>query len=237
MSAEGKVKEALQLLQEAGHLEMLREEALSALRPARRAASGVAAAVLACSSLCRMSTKESVVRVRRRGEGTKIGGPCQGAGKGNPCPPRKDSVLAGEDGGPPSQRERLGPLIMMRLGRDGGVGRASRRSQTPPLLQASTQGKGKPQAHRQEAVEEEWQGSSVAQDEGAALFKEGQGGLGGDYMTEGQEEGPWVSESWMDFLLTIGTRTGGSAIDAPSCTVESRSEGGLADVVRVFGTI
>ncbi|KAJ1185072.1 hypothetical protein NDU88_001867 [Pleurodeles waltl] len=48
MAAEVKGQEALCLLQEAGRLDFVREEVVGVLRPARRAASGVAAAFLAC---------------------------------------------------------------------------------------------------------------------------------------------------------------------------------------------
>ncbi|KAJ1128301.1 hypothetical protein NDU88_006680 [Pleurodeles waltl] len=43
------VQAALSLLKKAGRMDLVRQEALPALRPARKAAQGVAAAVMACS--------------------------------------------------------------------------------------------------------------------------------------------------------------------------------------------
>ncbi|KAJ1082599.1 hypothetical protein NDU88_002764 [Pleurodeles waltl] len=47
--AEDKVRVALALLQQAGHMDLVRPEVLAAERPVRRASAGIAAAVLACS--------------------------------------------------------------------------------------------------------------------------------------------------------------------------------------------
>ncbi|KAJ1106306.1 hypothetical protein NDU88_003707 [Pleurodeles waltl] len=52
MAAEAKVQEVLRLLTEAGRMDLVRAEAAGAPRPARRAASRVAAAVLTCSAPC-----------------------------------------------------------------------------------------------------------------------------------------------------------------------------------------
>ncbi|KAJ1202202.1 hypothetical protein NDU88_006003 [Pleurodeles waltl] len=49
MAVEAKVQHALRLLEEAGHLDLVRPGAATAARPTRKAASGVAAAVMACS--------------------------------------------------------------------------------------------------------------------------------------------------------------------------------------------
>ncbi|KAJ1142306.1 hypothetical protein NDU88_008633 [Pleurodeles waltl] len=49
MSAEEKVQAALRLLTEAGCLDILKEDVVGPSRPPRRASSGVAVAVLACS--------------------------------------------------------------------------------------------------------------------------------------------------------------------------------------------
>ncbi|KAJ1165961.1 hypothetical protein NDU88_006378 [Pleurodeles waltl] len=53
MAAEAKVQQALRLLEEVGCLDLLRLEAEEAVHPVRKAASSVAAAVLACSLLRR----------------------------------------------------------------------------------------------------------------------------------------------------------------------------------------
>ncbi|KAJ1207522.1 hypothetical protein NDU88_002913 [Pleurodeles waltl] len=55
MAAEAKVQQALRLLEEVGRLDLVRLEAAPAARPARRAVSGVAADVLACSPLRRVT--------------------------------------------------------------------------------------------------------------------------------------------------------------------------------------
>ncbi|KAJ1157438.1 hypothetical protein NDU88_010150 [Pleurodeles waltl] len=62
------VKAALSLLQKTGCMDLVRQEALPALRPARKAAQGVAAAVMACSPL-RAEARPGQVRKQGRGGG------------------------------------------------------------------------------------------------------------------------------------------------------------------------
>ncbi|KAJ1161180.1 hypothetical protein NDU88_001667 [Pleurodeles waltl] len=64
--ADEQVRAALQLLQEAGSLDLVRKAVVEHLRPARRAASGVAVAVLACSTQCRMKTQKKAGLSGRR---------------------------------------------------------------------------------------------------------------------------------------------------------------------------
>ncbi|KAJ1125411.1 hypothetical protein NDU88_003843 [Pleurodeles waltl] len=120
MSADAKVQEVLRLLREAGHLDMVREKVLHAPIPARKALSSVAAAILASSPQRSMLSKELEVSVRRwrsgRGEVGLVG-----TGKGNPCPPRAESVRDCLAGGPPSQRERLGLGILSRTEKEGHI--------------------------------------------------------------------------------------------------------------------
>ncbi|KAJ1161170.1 hypothetical protein NDU88_001657 [Pleurodeles waltl] len=54
--ADKRVRAALQLLQEAGSLDLVRKAVVEHLRPARRAASSVGGAVLACLPQRRMKT-------------------------------------------------------------------------------------------------------------------------------------------------------------------------------------
>ncbi|KAJ1137379.1 hypothetical protein NDU88_003788 [Pleurodeles waltl] len=82
MVVDAKVQEALRLLREAGRQDLVREEVIQASHPARRAAGGVATAVLACSSPRRVSAKALDVsamcggrvqgEVRRGGEGEPL---------------------------------------------------------------------------------------------------------------------------------------------------------------------
>ncbi|KAJ1090727.1 hypothetical protein NDU88_003856 [Pleurodeles waltl] len=61
MAAEGKVQQALRLLEEAGRLDLVRPGAAAAARPVRKAASGVATAVMACSPpRCANGAKQQV---------------------------------------------------------------------------------------------------------------------------------------------------------------------------------
>ncbi|KAJ1176823.1 hypothetical protein NDU88_002090 [Pleurodeles waltl] len=62
------VQAALSLLRKAGRMDLVRQEALPALRPVRKAAQGVAAAVMACSPL-RAGVRPSQVRRGWRGRG------------------------------------------------------------------------------------------------------------------------------------------------------------------------
>ncbi|KAJ1161175.1 hypothetical protein NDU88_001662 [Pleurodeles waltl] len=59
--ADEQVRAALQLLQEAGSLDLVRKAVVEHLSPARRVASGVAVAVLACSTQCRMKTQKKAI--------------------------------------------------------------------------------------------------------------------------------------------------------------------------------
>ncbi|KAJ1199423.1 hypothetical protein NDU88_003259 [Pleurodeles waltl] len=70
MSQEEQVKAALVLLQQAGRMDLLKEEALAPGRPARRASAGVAAAVMACLP---PRAGAACSQVRRGGKGA--GGP------------------------------------------------------------------------------------------------------------------------------------------------------------------
>ncbi|KAJ1176260.1 hypothetical protein NDU88_001542 [Pleurodeles waltl] len=93
---------------------MVREEALHAPRPTGRAASGVAAAVLACSPPRRVSSNELAVSVRRWERG------CGEMGLGG-----------GRGRGIPSRRVQKAPEIVLRVGpsaKGNGSGLASRRS-------------------------------------------------------------------------------------------------------------
>ncbi|KAJ1123423.1 hypothetical protein NDU88_001892 [Pleurodeles waltl] len=60
MAAEVKVQQALRLLEEAGRLDLVRPGAAAAAWPARKAASGVAAAVMACSPPRRITGAKKV---------------------------------------------------------------------------------------------------------------------------------------------------------------------------------
>ncbi|KAJ1157478.1 hypothetical protein NDU88_010190 [Pleurodeles waltl] len=60
MAAEAKVQQALLLLEEAGRLDLVRPGAALATRPMRKAASGVAVAVMACSPLRRVTGAKKV---------------------------------------------------------------------------------------------------------------------------------------------------------------------------------
>ncbi|KAJ1190984.1 hypothetical protein NDU88_000301 [Pleurodeles waltl] len=59
------VQRALQLLQEARRMDLVRGEALKMLHPARKALDGVAAALWACSPSLRVRSAEAQVRVVR----------------------------------------------------------------------------------------------------------------------------------------------------------------------------
>ncbi|KAJ1127319.1 hypothetical protein NDU88_005722 [Pleurodeles waltl] len=82
MAAEAKVQQALRLLEEAGRLDLRRSEAAEAARPVRRAASGVAAAVLACSPPCCESAPKKEVSARLKGKAQALGGRERGRGRG-----------------------------------------------------------------------------------------------------------------------------------------------------------
>ncbi|KAJ1130104.1 hypothetical protein NDU88_008460 [Pleurodeles waltl] len=60
MSADDKVQAVLQLLSDAGRLDILRDGVVGPLSPVQRASSGVAAAVLACSPPRVISTRQPV---------------------------------------------------------------------------------------------------------------------------------------------------------------------------------
>ncbi|KAJ1123533.1 hypothetical protein NDU88_002002 [Pleurodeles waltl] len=70
MALEDKVQVALRLLREAGCLDMVREGVLSPLRPARRAASGVAAGILAFSLLRCVNATKATMSLRGGAERT-----------------------------------------------------------------------------------------------------------------------------------------------------------------------
>ncbi|KAJ1188194.1 hypothetical protein NDU88_004957 [Pleurodeles waltl] len=74
MAGEAKVQEALRLLEEAGRMDLVRVEAVVASRPARRAVSGVAAAVLACLPPFRAAAPKKAVSVGRKGNARALGG-------------------------------------------------------------------------------------------------------------------------------------------------------------------
>ncbi|KAJ1154850.1 hypothetical protein NDU88_007593 [Pleurodeles waltl] len=80
MEMDAKVLEALALLQQAGRMDLVKEEALAPGRPARRASAGVAAAVTACSPPRRAGRAQ--VRGIARGPVRRAGMSAAGAGKG-----------------------------------------------------------------------------------------------------------------------------------------------------------
>ncbi|KAJ1091297.1 hypothetical protein NDU88_004424 [Pleurodeles waltl] len=92
MAAEAKVQEALRLLQEAGRLDLVRAEVVGALWPARRAANGVVAAVLACSPPRRVSPKKKPVSVRQKGRARALSRQSRGKGWGRGMPARPSYV-------------------------------------------------------------------------------------------------------------------------------------------------
>ncbi|KAJ1151045.1 hypothetical protein NDU88_003832 [Pleurodeles waltl] len=69
------VEAALSLLRRAGRMDLVKREALAALRPARKAAQMVAAAVLACSRT-RSSARAEQVRRPGRAVGRSRGRAC-----------------------------------------------------------------------------------------------------------------------------------------------------------------
>ncbi|KAJ1131522.1 hypothetical protein NDU88_009858 [Pleurodeles waltl] len=76
------VQRAFLLLEGAGHMDLVKTEALSQLRSARKALEGVAAAVWAYSSLRRGRSRDEQVRCGGRGLGQSRGGAaCLGSAK------------------------------------------------------------------------------------------------------------------------------------------------------------
>ncbi|KAJ1129381.1 hypothetical protein NDU88_007752 [Pleurodeles waltl] len=67
----GCVETALALLKKAGRMDLVNQEALAALRPARKAAQGIAAAVLACSPPCSPIRAEKAPR--GKGKSPRVG--------------------------------------------------------------------------------------------------------------------------------------------------------------------
>ncbi|KAJ1115646.1 hypothetical protein NDU88_003868 [Pleurodeles waltl] len=158
-------------------------------------------AILACSPLRRVSSKEPEVSVRCRGGAVAKGA---WAGKGNPCPPRAESDGDCPEGGPTSQRERLGvrhlveprkvgvgrgtylgegrqakveglgPSSNTITGREGGEGRA--RPGTPPLLGVRAPETGKPRGQRFKSSSGKGKSDSAAQAAGPVLIQEVQVG-------------------------------------------------------------
>ncbi|KAJ1216731.1 hypothetical protein NDU88_004330 [Pleurodeles waltl] len=78
MAVEAKVQQALRLLEEAGRQDLVRPEAAPAARPTRRAASGVAAAVLACSPTRRVTAVKKEMSLPVKGGAQLFGGRVRG---------------------------------------------------------------------------------------------------------------------------------------------------------------
>ncbi|KAJ1157286.1 hypothetical protein NDU88_010001 [Pleurodeles waltl] len=77
MEIDGKVAEAVELLKEAGRLDLLREEALITGRPVRKASAGVATAVVACSP-----PRAATMQVKGVAQGAAAAQGVSAAGKG-----------------------------------------------------------------------------------------------------------------------------------------------------------
>ncbi|KAJ1152505.1 hypothetical protein NDU88_005280 [Pleurodeles waltl] len=121
--AEKKVQEALRLLKEAGHMDMLKDGLGGPSRPPRRASGGVAAAVLACSSSRDSDERQAV---RRRGGGRSMGraGGAVVKGRGRALPfQRAGPWFRGSDvrarGTPPGSAAASGAGVVCGLGARG----------------------------------------------------------------------------------------------------------------------
>ncbi|KAJ1145498.1 hypothetical protein NDU88_011784 [Pleurodeles waltl] len=112
-----KVQETLALLQQAGRLDLLKEEVLAPCRPARRASAGVGVVVAACSPP--LAAREGQVR----GEGRKV---ARGAG------PRASGVFRGwARGGGPAPGS---PRAVLRESKSGGLRSGWKVARRSPVL-------------------------------------------------------------------------------------------------------
>ncbi|KAJ1130225.1 hypothetical protein NDU88_008581 [Pleurodeles waltl] len=136
MQVDAKVLEAVALLQQAGRMDLLKDEAFAPGRPARRASAGVAAAVAACSP-----PRAERSQVRGGSQGAEVKG-VSGAGKGRagrrarrPASPRASpEVRASWE---PARPARAGPWNVARP-----QGRGVKK---PGALQMRAAGKGEGQ--------------------------------------------------------------------------------------------